>query len=646
MTEQETKDERKTRIYTAFKDMRETMGKSYPEFNDRTLVQFLDDSQKRANGYVTSRDAQGKEPWQSNVFTTFTRNKIKAHIASVAKIVPQVSITAVNESNQLSFKRADVMRDLVKASYTEKGANPEKVILNDSWNCSINGAVIKYDGYSKKVAKQKDILLFDQVTGNIKLGEEKEVIIEDKCVEFNVPVQNLFIRNAYITDIQAQPDLIWFSTYNSKEAFLAEWSGYTAAEEVQEAHYLERGDIETFFGEKQSDITGIRRGKIDVLRYYNKLKNEYIVFANGVEIFFSPLLWGRNKKLYPFAKTVFENFSNSNFFWGNSLPNILMGDQDVANSFINLMVDKTYRSLNSPMLIDVNNRDAFALEDEYVTGDTKIYVNNVDGVKPMPQNGVSAADFQMLDKIVRGLDTASTDAVQQGVSGSGSTAREIVIANERADEVKGLFYTQLKDLWVQKNVLRVQTILLQYSNLKKVTLIVGEAKRDIFKNQFNLNNTTLSDGTQGILQIDVFEGKESFPNQRELDTQEFQARLMGKNMEVMAITADYLDNFEYYIQIESESFRQKNRALDMALATEKLQTTVSIFPEIFQANKNEFFRKFMIQHGDDPETYLRNMQEQETSPQIPQGMPNLSTPLQKQMSQPEQSLGVLTATNF
>ena len=121
---------------------------------------------------------------------------------------------------------------------------------------------------------------------------------------------------------------------------------------------------------------------------------------------------------------------------------------------------------------------------------------------------------------------------------------------------------------------------------------------------------------------------------------------MGKNMEVMAITADYLDNFEYYIQIESESFRQKNRALDMALATEKLQTTVSIFPEIFQANKNEFFRKFMIQHGDDPETYLRNMQEQETSPQIPQGMPNLSTPLQKQMSQPEQSLGVLTATNF
>lgn len=639
----ETPDERKNRIYSAYRDMREVMTQNYRELNDRALKDFLDDSQKRANGYVTSRDAQGKEEWQSNIFNQFTRNKVKAHIASVAKDVPRVSITATDDGNSVSFMRAEVMSHLVRSSYTQKGANPEKVILDDAWNCAINGAVIKYDGYLKKTAKQQEILSFDPLTGEIDLGDEEEVVVEDKPIEVNVPLQDLYVRNAYIADIQLQPDILWFSLYPDKDTFLAEWGKYKGAEDVPAASILERSDVETFFGEKRSDRTGVKDGRIEVLRYFNKNRNEYCVFANGVELLVSPLLWGKNKKLYPFAKTVFENFANSNFFWGNSLPNILMGDQDVANSFINLMVDKTYRSLNSPMLIDVNNRDAFSLEDEYITGDTKIYVNNVDGVKPMPQQGISAADFQMLDRVARGIDLSSTDSVQQGSSGSGSTAREIVIANERADEIKGLFFIQLRDLWIQKHILRIQNILLHYSDLKKVTMLVGEKKRDIFKNQFNLDNAELSDGSKGMMQINVFGSKGELPSARDVDVEEMSARMMGKNVEIVNITSDYLDNWEYDITVESEAFKQKARALDMALATEKLQTVATAFPEIFAANKEEFFRSYMTTHNDDPEKYLQNMKQAEAAE--PQGM-SMQFPQQSQLgsqiTSPAQSMPALT----
>lgn len=641
-------EERRLRIYSAYKDMRDVMTQKYREFNDRTLSQFIDDSQKRANGYVTSREDQGKEAWQANVFTQLTRNKVKAHIATITKDVPKVSMTAVNESNQVSFMRAEVMELLVKASYVEKGNNPERVMFLDSWNCSINGTVIKYDGYLKKVKKQQEILAFNTITGEIELADAEEVVVEDRAIELDVPLQNFFIRNPYIVDLQQQPDCIWFSSYDSKDSFLDEWGKFPNADTVQEVGALRQDDIQLFFGEKFVDTTG-NKSKIEVLRYYNKVRDEYCVYANGVELLATPLLWGKRKKYYPFAKTVFEPFANSTFFWGNSLPNVLMADQDVANSFINLMIDKTHRSLHSPMLIDVQNRDAFQLEDEYVTGDTKIYVNRIEGVKPMPRDGVTQAEFAMLEKVSRGIDLSSVDSLQQGVSGSGSTAREIVIANERADEIKGLFFLLMKDLWLQKYVLRVQNVLLHYSDMKKVEMIVGGEKMKVFRNQFNLPQATLSDGTTGMMQVNVFENREMMPNESEIGVQEEMARMQGRRMEMVNIVSDYLDDWEYTIQLETETFRQKNRALDMAFAAEKTQWSKTYFPEIFQANKNEFFRDGMRRFDDDPEKYLQNLGKQPEAGMM--GLPaETGQPAQKknplavlqQLSAPAQSLPQLS----
>ena len=254
----------------------------------------------------------------------------------------------------------------------------------------------------------------------------------------------------------------------------------------------------------------------------------------------------------------------------------------------------------------------------------------------------------MLNKVVRGIESSSTDSVQQGTAGSGSTAREIVIANERADEIKGLFYTQMKDLWIQKYVLRTQSVLLNYSDLKKVTQIVGEKKMSIFKNQFNLDNAQLSDGSMGMMQINVFESREKLPPQRENDIQEMNARMLGKNVEIINITSTFLDEWEYSMKIESESFKNKNKSLDVALMMEDLQMTAQLFPEIFQSNKDEFFRDYMNARNRDPEKYLVNVQKEQTEMSTPAGMSSgLSqgqTTLSSQMKSAVSSLGSLTGT--
>src|SRR3990167_8715735 len=594
-------EERQTFVYTALREMHDVMVQSYAEFNDRTLVQFIDDSQKRLNSYVMDRDAQGKEAHLANVFTPFTRNKLKAMVANVAKDVPKIAINAVNEANQLSFKRAEVMKNLLHASYVERGNNPEKISFFDAWNCSGNGTVIKYDGYLRTKQKRKIIESFDQIDGKVKWKEE-EMEVESRAIEKDIPLNRFYIRNPYIADIQEQPDVIWLELYD-EDTFDIEFGNYKNADAVPSFAGLSTDEIATFYGENMFDGDVTRR-KI-VLRYYNKARDEFSIWANGVELLYAPLLWGRKKKYYPFAKTVFEPFAKSNFFWGNSLPNILMSEQDVANSFLNAMIDKTHRSLQTPMLIDVQNRDAFQLEDEYVTGDTKIYVNNINGVKPMPIDSVSQAEFSMLETVLRGLDMAGGDAVQGGVAGSGSTAREIVIANERADEVKGLFFVMLKDLWLQKYILRIENILLHYAtNMKKVERLVGKEKKKVFQNQFNLPNATLSDGVIGEMQMVAVKGKENLPSEGEIDIEEEMARLQGKRIEKVYFASDYLDEWEYDLEVQTESLRTKQRALDMALAAEKLQAVQAFFPEIFAANKEEFFRDFMKRFNDDPERYL------------------------------------------
>lgn len=613
-------------VYEEFQEMQEVMNQQYPELNDRTLQQYLDDCQKRANSYVPPRDLVNKEEWQANIFTKLTRNKIKAHIASVSKTVPAIKMKAVDENNQVSMQRAGVMKELVRGSYL-CNSNPEVVLLMDGWSGSIDGTKIKYDGYLRTQGKVKTVKSYDWIIGEIET-EEVDAQIDDQPIEIDVPVQNLMVKNPYIFDIQDQPAMIWVQYYDEGQ-FDAEFGKFKNSKYVQEgASTLTAGENQLFFGDQWMKRVPAKR--YEVLKYYNKYKDIYRVIANGVLLLDTPILWGKKKKKYPFAKSIFEPFANINFFWGNSLANILMDDQDVANAFINSLIDKTYRSVETPMLVGTVNRDAFDLEDEYVSGDTKIYVPDINQVKPMPIDGVNQAEISMWNIVKQGANEASTDSVQGGTSGSGSTAREIVIANERAEELKGMYYTFLKDLWLQKYRLRTLNILMNY-NQPKVTLLQGEESGQIFQEQFknyNVPNSELSNGEQGTLQVQVVGSRSEFKSPRQIEVEEEMQRIEGHAVEIVQITSDYLDNWEYTIEMETESFYQKSKALDMAMETEKIQMVAQLFPEIFMSAKEEFFKALMKRYGDDATKYLEKMQQPQMGmmgggmPQDGMGLPN------------------------
>ena len=115
-------------VYEELQLMIDERNKPLRQFNDRTLIQYIDDSEKRVQGYVPTRESQGKDDNQANVFNQVTRNKLKAIIASVASTPPVIKYKAVNlNDGGVDLRRAEIIENLVQ--YSRYRQNPETEIF-------------------------------------------------------------------------------------------------------------------------------------------------------------------------------------------------------------------------------------------------------------------------------------------------------------------------------------------------------------------------------------------------------------------------------------------------------------------------------------------------------------------------------------
>ena len=607
----EPNEEEQVILKATYKDIEDMVAERNLErrqFNDRTLIQFIDDSEKRVQGYVPSRESQDKEDWQSNVFNQTTRNKLKASIAAVASEPPGIKFRAVSmDDGGQDLKRAEVMENLVKHSRYK--SNPETEIFWEAWECATKGTVIKYDGYLKTKIKRKFINSYDYVTGKMEF-EEKEVVVNDECIDVLVPIQELYIWDFKIHDIQDQSKLSWIR-YVDKEVVKEEFGHYKNWKYIKDRTNFKvtESSEETFFNEGWKQR--VDDDEYEVIKYYDKSQDVYRILVNGVLLLDVPLLWGRKAKVYPFSKTIFEPFSSKEFFYGNSLPNANMDAQDSINSFYNMAHDKTYRSMNPQRLVGTVNKDLVEMEDEGSGMESTLYLQDINQVKYMDVPGLNNSEMAMIQWVSKTMDQGTVGDNQQGLVGSkGTTAREIVIANENAKKIKGLFFMFLTDLWVQKTRIRILNVLTNYTS-PKTEEILGPNGETIFRESFrtfNVENSEFPDGSKGTLAVQVVGDKSKMPNSSELAIEEeYNSIKSGKRYNKMVIMQDYLDDFDYDVQVIPESIYQKDTAEAQALIEQKLKVIATMFPEKFLANQGILFDDFVRAYNESPEKYAEAM---------------------------------------
>jgi hypothetical protein len=614
-TEEEIKVRKK--VYDDFSVMRDLRNQRYKYFNDRTLKEFIDDSELRLSNYVPTREEQGKEEWQANFSHPVTSNKMNAILASVALDVPEVRIVARNEKNDQSLKRAYIIKNLVKHSYDKD--DKEEQVYFEGWETAGKGTCIIYDGYQKQKAKRKKITSYDPYTGKVEFTEES-IETKNGCVEFIVPLENIFIWNFYIPNIQDQPKLCWVESMGREEA-KAEFGKYPNFKFVKDQKKMLSKDIQAryFYEAWASRVKG--SSPYEIVRYYNRFNDHHVILANGVVLYDGPMLLGRKQKVYPFAKTVYSLFS-ADFFYGNSLPNKMMGEQDVINALYNMSVDKTYKSMVPSLLIGNQNKDDFDLEDPYISLDTKIYVQDINAVKQLEFQGINNADVKMIDLISRGLDLTTVDSNQQGVQGRGVTAREVVISNENARKLKGTFYMFLTSLWIQKIKLRIINILTWYTKVEQQKEL-GKDMWDKYK-KYIIENADLGDGKKGTLEVNIAKDESELPTEGMLDQRsQDKSKEVQDNYKAIAMTSDFLDGWEYDVKVVSESVYQQDSSLSQAKMEDKIKIMATAFPQYFQMNQEKLFKEVLISYEDDPDEYDTQQQ--------PQGQPG-----QEQGGQPQQ----------
>lgn len=608
---------RRAEVYKNIDTMIERRNLTYPEFNDdggdQTLRQYIDDSDRRLNGYTLTREQQGKEEWQANVFSQVTRAKTRAVVAGVALKFPEFKWKAWKGGVQ-SPQRAEAAKQMV--AFSRQHDNPKLKMFDDAWECAGKGTVITYDGFRHTVETVPVIDEFDQLTGKVKTHDE-EVVTEHKAVDEIVPLTELFVWDFYVRDIQDQERLAWID-YLSPSQLEKAYGKNTNYKYLKDGKALGasryEGETDSYYYRKWQSRTDANDNKYERFRYYSKAEHCYEIWINGVLMQKTPLLWGGKKsRVYPFAKTIYEPFSNKNFFYGMSLAKVLQSFQDVDNITWDGILDSLFRSLNPEILSGLANKDLLDIEDELTSQDGVRYVPDVSQIRPMPTRGVQGGDIQLLTMIRQAMDFVSVDPSQQGVSAagvSGKTAKEIMTMDERAQELRGIFFMMLEDLWWQKTKLRLPNVIMNYMQPEIESFAGKDAAQTIAGSvaEFDIEDVMLSDGSKGTLGVALFDNKNNLPDEVDLGAKEDAMQEQGYNYKQIAMTTDYLDEWQFDFRIVPKSIEQQSQSGEVARVTEKQQGMATLYPERVASNKDKLFDEFVTAYGDDPKEYAQAAQ--------------------------------------
>lgn len=583
--------EARTKLYKNLEYMRkikETPDSHFQTGPDgaRSFNSYLDASERILNGYTPSRADQGKEDWQSNLMDNVTLAKLRAIAAGVGLKVPEMTFSAVDGNGIRSAKRAELFKHIAKQSYSD---NPTLNAFLEVWHLLSHGVIFEYEGYKTGGAHREVVDSFDSLTGQVKTHKEY-VKMDGKPFNIIINPQEFFWWTMKVRDIQKQPRLAWVQNYNKSELELefSKFPNYKFVKDKAETIRLSLQNSLYFdqWGEKVGD-----ENDYQVVRMYAKSGDSYEIWINGVPMLRCPLLWGEKEKFYPFAKEIGQPFANTNFFVGMSLPGMLEAYQDGKNTVLNTLIDKLYRAVDPLKLVGLQNRDLLDWESGVVTQDNTIYVPDINAVKFMEHPAINQGELAMLTILDRGIETSSVSATQSGMSDStNKTARQSVLEDVRAREIKGVLYIFLENLWMQKMKLRTEIVLTHY--------LKDKAAQDTKKGKIiTIKNYSFGDGSRGILDIYVSKGKSDALSLQDIEAREQAMEKQGIAYKIISMQMDYLDEWEYDFEIIPETFHKQEQSEKEGELMNEIGQITALFPEFFASNKDKYLAELLSAHG-------------------------------------------------
>ena len=513
---------------------------------ERNIYDYVRDSVDRMN--EVKGKPEYKEDWQNNVFDPITRDKVIAILSRMAAqrmraelVIKPNSIFDTKQTRQ----RRQIFQDLLDAA-NRKNKDALQLIWEMFQGLS-EGTVFGYEGWKKDRRRAEFVVEYNPDTGE-KKTETREYNDWDDVYGEIVPLEEMFPETIWVSDWRKV-----HKTFRAREmfwdGFKAEFGKRTGANNVQKAsqYFVNNGNA------KWGIPADTHPENVFVLEFFDDKHDKYGLWANGVELYYGCLPW--NHKRIPFWHAIAEPI-HLQFLFGKSLPDRLMGMQDIDNALFNAMLDQLFLALNSPIVVAGQVED---MDDGYLEMGRTYQADVGTKIEKARMGVVDPAAQLMLQNIKRSMDETGGSAQSVGVpTGGRKTKYEVQQLQEGALTLAGLFLQLMEHALSSKYELRMANILQYYAMPRDEKNEDGGSK---FK-YIELDNTTLDNGRTGKKMIQIVNGNDELPSREKLleiakqnsgeealnENGEFDTR--KAKVQPVVITRDYLLNKNYGFEVK------------------------------------------------------------------------------------------------
>lgn len=593
---QPSEDERKiiSNIWSQWTKAKEQRDASYRYFNDRSFVEYVNDSVDRFNGYIEPRTDPASD-WGAKVFNNVTRNKSIAIIANITAERVRSEFFPQNQEDETDYRAAQIIKHLEDFTYYKNKDDEQQFFA--VLEATTKGTAIGYEGYKKDQREVKEITDYDPTTGEVKWKKKTLTDWDDVYGEV-IPLFDFYPGNIWLKDMQRQPFVIW-RTVVDLDAFQSEFGKYRNASKVVDAQtYLQMVQDEKAKQDSAGSVDGttvtfvtdgVRDQQVEVIRYFNKWTDEFHIIANGVLLTktVSPLPW--DHKMYPFWKTIFEPFA-TDFFYGKSLADKMRSNQDVLNTLYRMMLDQSFLSINPPIM----TTGVESIRDEGLYPGKRIIVDDMN-TKIMEIPGPQPAHFNIIKMVEEKMQQDSIQDPSATV-GNRASAFEVGVAKESAQKLLALFLKTLEWGVRDKTELRVKNIL-QFYRLPKMSALDPDGALEY--RRVIIDNTDLIDGTKGRQVIQITPSASENPPTDSITKAEAFYAMRGQNIAFSFVPIDLLKNIDLKIKIVPNSSVKMSEALNRALELDYQQKAALLYPDLM--NRQEGWISFNEAFDKDPQ---------------------------------------------
>jgi len=617
---QPDEEERKVRemIINSFTWADITMRKPRREYNDMsTLTRMMYDQMafniyQPNNGQPSMGDPS--QSWKSNAMRPVVRNKvisIAAH-ATAKLIFPKVF--AYNEQSEEQEKAAMVMRDLIE--WASEQNNYDKMSLFAVINACVNPASIMHVEYADAYRTIKT----EKVDGKWQTKEIKDETNSGFQLT-PVPVDELFIGDFYIEDIQKQPFLIWrrVQTYAMMKAKYGKAKHFNCVKPGIQVIY---NDANTSFYDVYD--SNLRGSLCEEVIFYSKSLDLQIPMCNGILMTDPDEPNPRVDKNYPFVKFFYEPFDEGRAFYGKSLAFKMQPDADIINTLYPMIIDGTFLNIFNPLII--SGEEAIG-SDVMIPGAATTLINPESTVTPL----------RVAQDIRQGMDTLSRveDSINQSTEaplnvGSRATAFQISKVDQEKQTLIGLFITMIGDYVKQYGNL-LKSDICQYITIPEVNKIIDDGEL-IYKTIIVHDKQTDSGKVNKSIKFDFSSPSKALSDDEELnasyDVLESQGGEDSKNT-ICRVNPKLFRELKYQVAVSPDILAPMSDDLERAYGLELFDRAIQGPKLGVNVDMEQVFKDFLFKlypkSAKDVNKYFK--EEQIQDPNLPQMNPQEGQPI-------------------